>query len=154
MPQPEPPVTTPPPSPSREPATPDAPPPSPRKLERLTATRMVKQELRKLRPLVCSFNSAVDALGAVNEKAEKAMAVLDRPKPPRVRPPPEKQVKIISRWEATIDKATERMHSAHVAMLEQKVTAVRAQLVSRDMQIGRLRRLLRKHRIATGERGK
>ena len=100
MPQPEPPVTTPPPSPSREPATPDAPPPSPRKLERLTATRMVKQELRKLRPLVCSFNSAVDALGAVNEKAEKAMKVLDRPtpKPPLVRAPPEKQLRIISRW--------------------------------------------------------
>lgn len=115
---------------------------------------MVKQEFSKLRPLVRSFNSSVDALGAVNEKAEKAMKVLDRPKPPLVRVPPEKQLRIISIWEARIDKATEEVNSARMAVLEQKLTVVCAQLVSRDMQIGRLRRLLRKHRIAMGERAK
>ena len=150
----EPPETAPPPSPSREPATHDEPPASPRKLERLTATAVVKEEYRKLRPLVRSYFAAVDAMDAVSERAEKAMAVLDRPKPPRVVPPPEKKLKVLNTLEAMIDKATNKAHAAHVAMLEQKLMAVCAQLVSRDLQIGRLRRLLRKHRIATGERAK
>ena len=124
------------------------------KLERLTATAVVKEEYRKLRPLVRSYFAAVDAMDAVSERAEKAMAVLDRPKPPRVVPPPEKKLKVLNTWEAMIDKATNKAHAAHVAMLEQKLMAVSAQLVSRDLQIGRLRRLLRKHRIATGERAK
>ena len=139
----------PPPSPSHVPATPDVPPPSPKKLERLAATRLVKQESRTLRPLIRSFYSSIDALGAVNEKAEKALAVLDRPKPPRVRAPPAKVVQVISRWEARVDKALVEMMSAHVAMLEQKNRVVGTQLASRDLQIARLRRLLRKHRIAT-----
>ena len=105
-----------------------------------------------LRPLMRSFYSSIDALGAVNEKADKALKVLDRPRPPRVRAPPAKRVKVINRWEARVDKALVDMMSRHVAMLEQKNRVVCSQLVSRDLQIARLRRLLRKHRIATGER--
>ena len=53
----------------------------------------------------------------------------------------------ICKWERRGDKAAAKASAAHVAMLEQQHRVACAIIVSRDCQIARLRRLLRKFKV-------
>ena len=117
------------------------------KLERRCAVAQIKAERRALTTLGREYNESVRQLRVHHDKAEKALEVLKRPRPPRIRLPPHKELAEICKWERRGDKAAAKASAAHVAMLEQQHRVACAIIVSRDCQIARLRRLLRKFKV-------
>ena len=76
---------------AEEPMLTDLPPPSRAKAERLAATALVKEESKVLESLIRKLEKCGAALEHVVAREEKPLQVLERPRPPRLPVPVEKQ---------------------------------------------------------------
>jgi hypothetical protein len=142
----EPPSTAP-----EEPSRIAEPLPPPFKLRCQAATNLVKERTRSFKSAYRKYHKAGENLGRVTEREEKVIKVLDRPRPPMVRLPPEERLPKINLSEARLDRALHLLQDCSQAMWEAKEELFCAIIGSRNAQIARLRRLLRKHHVRESE---
>ena len=111
------------------------------------ATKQVKRESAALGTLYKTLMMCYSASDNVATRCDKAMKVLDRQEHSKKPPRPRQIVRRIEMWERREAAADHNIMVARLAVAEQREIVQCAVVVSRDMQIARLRALLRKHRI-------
>lgn len=137
------------PAPPPEPTSPGNPVYSRAKLRRQAAVALVKERMRECRVAEGKLQKASDRLAHITESQTKAMAALERPRPPLRRLPPQKRLQKYNKWQIIADSAMDAVIDCREAYWKAKQDALYAIIASRNTENARLRALLRKHRVPT-----
>ena len=113
---------------------------------RLRAKMQVQMKVTATRAAFGVFKAALAARHHANNLAEKAQERIFHPKPPRVKMGKVRAALYFSRWEQKIDKAAHEAQEAHVSFVQAEKAVLKAKLLARDLELARLRKLLRKHK--------
>jgi len=132
-----------------KPTSPGKPVPSPAKLRRQAAVALVKERCRECRVAEWKLQKSSDRLARITESQTKAMDVLERPRPPRVRLPPRKRQQMLNKMSIIADSARDAVIDCRQAHWVAKEDALYAIIASRNTELARLRSLLRKHCVPT-----
>ena len=138
------------PSPRLESTPIDACAPSPAKLMRQAGIALVKEKRKIWKSANKKHLQAIDACKRICEREEKRGKVLERPRPPRVLLPLAKRAQEFGKCEARMAKAIEKVDCHAILALEAKEELYCMIMACKNVELKRLRALLRKHNIPWG----